>query len=81
MVKMTSCEIHYFIVKVGFGIFFFIIILIQSTFLARTEEKIEMVTDRPDQTESASIILPGFVQVETGILFSSFASAVNIPRK
>ena len=30
----------------------------------------ELVTDRPDQTESATVVLRGMVQVETGYLFS-----------
>ena len=30
-----------------------------------------LVTDRPDQTESATVVLRGMVQVETGYLFSS----------
>ncbi|HLE82947.1 MAG TPA: transporter [Thermoanaerobaculia bacterium] len=30
----------------------------------------ELVTDRPDQTESAAVVPPGYVQVETGVLFS-----------
>ncbi|HSL81608.1 MAG TPA: transporter, partial [Thermoanaerobaculia bacterium] len=28
------------------------------------------MTDRPDQTESAAVVEPGYVQVETGVLFS-----------
>lgn len=30
-----------------------------------------MVTDRPDQTESPSVVLPGWVQIETGILWET----------
>lgn len=34
------------------------------------EEPGELVTDRPDQTESASVVAPGFFQLETGVLFT-----------
>lgn len=34
-------------------------------------EKAELVTDRPDQTESATIVPKGSVQLETGMLFTS----------
>ena len=34
-------------------------------------EKAELVTDRPDQTESATIVPVGSVQLETGLLYSS----------
>ena len=30
----------------------------------------DLVTDRPDQTESATVVLRGLVQVETGYLFA-----------
>jgi hypothetical protein len=30
----------------------------------------ELVTDRPDRTESAAVVAPGYVQVETGVLFT-----------
>lgn len=30
----------------------------------------ELIADRPDQTESSSVILPGYVQAETGILYT-----------
>lgn len=35
-----------------------------------TEERPELVTDRPDQTESAETVPRGFVQVETGWVFT-----------
>jgi len=34
-------------------------------------DKAELVTDRPDQTESATIVPVGSVQLETGLLYSS----------
>lgn len=34
----------------------------------------ELVTDRPDQTESAVTVAPGSIQVETGITHTDFAS-------
>ncbi len=37
---------------------------------AVAQEVPEMVTDRPDQSESASIVPPGFVQLELGPLFT-----------
>lgn len=30
----------------------------------------ELVTDRPDRTESAAVVAPGYVQVETGVLLT-----------
>ena len=36
-----------------------------------SQETAELVTDRPDQTESATIVPPGSLQVETGITFTS----------
>lgn len=37
----------------------------------RGQDSEEIITDRPDQTESASTIAPGFVQIETGAAFIS----------
>lgn len=37
--------------------------------LTPAAEPPELVTDRPDQTESASVVAPGYLQVETGISY------------
>lgn len=39
--------------------------------LAFGEESPEMVTDRPDQTESSMVVPPGFIQMEVGYLFTN----------
>lgn len=54
--------------------FLFIIIIITSLFYTK-EIKAQvlqkpLITDRPDQTESAETILPGYFQIETGVLFN-----------
>jgi hypothetical protein len=36
----------------------------------------ELVTDRPDRTESAAVVAPGYVQVETGVLFTRYEEGV-----
>lgn len=44
--------------------------MLQAAFsYGQLEEEIEMTTDRPDQTESASIVPTGYAQVETGVTF------------
>jgi hypothetical protein len=55
--------------KVCLWVLFSIILLNTGIPSVRAEEAVEMVTDRPDQTESPSIVPPGHVQVETGGLF------------
>ena len=42
-----------------------------SIIAVSAQETPELVTDRPDQTESATIVPPGSLQVETGITFTS----------
>jgi len=42
-----------------------------SIIAVSAQETPELVTDRPDQTESATIVPPGSLQVETGLTFSS----------
>ncbi|MBI9058967.1 MAG: transporter [Labilibaculum sp.] len=55
---------------------FIAIALLFSGFL-KAQEKTEMVTDRPDQTESASVVpLRGF-QLETGFSFEKYDSYTN----
>ena len=34
-----------------------------------TQDPGEMVTDRPDQTESPALVTKGYIQVETGAFF------------
>ncbi|MFC2130455.1 transporter [Bacteroidota bacterium] len=46
-------------------IFFFVIVFHSVSF----SDEIEMVTDRPDQTESANIVVPGWIQIETGVVY------------
>ena len=45
---------------------------------AQTDDKVknygELITDRPDQTESAAVVPNGFLQVETGAFFESVIS-------
>jgi hypothetical protein len=48
--------------------YFFALLLFAGSAIA---EDIELVTDRPDQTESAVVVQPGHVQVETGATFTS----------
>ena len=54
--------------------FLYIIIIITSFFYTKeikaqvTQQSV--ITDRPDQTESAETILPGYFQIETGVLFN-----------
>lgn len=51
----------------------FCFVSFSQTLLSQGEssEPAELVTDRPDQTESATIVPPGSLQVETGVTFSS----------
>ena len=51
--------------KTNYTIFTLILFLILTRNLL-SEEIPEMVTDRPDQSESANIVVPGWLQVETG---------------
>src|SRR5690348_2563717 len=44
----------------------FLVFVIHSFALLAQEE---METDRPDQTECSSVVLPGRVQVETGVVY------------
>lgn len=53
-------------------IFFSIFFLSGINVIAQDREQEEMVTDRPDQTESSSLILKGFLQVETGGFYESY---------
>lgn len=50
-------------------IFFAVLAVHPATLCAQTQEEQELITDRPDQTESPSIVPTGSVQLETGILF------------
>ncbi|MFC1551580.1 transporter [Candidatus Latescibacterota bacterium] len=48
-------------------------VLIAAAFIpsrALPQEMPEMVTDRPDQTESTNVVKPGYVQIETGLLLT-----------
>jgi len=41
------------------------------------QDKVDMVTDRPDQTESASVITHKGFQVESGFLFERYDSSIS----
>ena len=47
-----------------------VVLLITNSLLAQTDpsgkHSLELVTDRPDQTESSVVVPPGYFQLETG---------------
>ncbi len=47
-------------------IFFVLLLFISLSF---AQEKHDIITDRPDQTESSKSVLKGIFQVETGVQF------------
>jgi len=49
-----------------YNILCFIFCLVGTFSFAQMEEEESLVTDRPDQTESANIVQPGALQIETG---------------
>jgi len=49
------------------------ILMAMATFSARAQQMEPIVTDRPDQTESASIVPAGWLQIEAGFLQESLA--------
>ena len=49
--------------------FLFVLVAPVGTGIARAQSA-ELVTDRPDETESATVVPRGLVQVETGYLFT-----------
>ncbi len=53
-----------FLIIVIIGFYFF-----SNDIKAQINQK-QLITDRPDQTESAETILPGYFQIETGVLFN-----------
>lgn len=53
-----------------------VVALLFSGFL-KAQEKEEMVTDRPDQTESAAVMPVGSFQLETGFSFERYNSYIN----
>ena len=53
--------------------YLFIVVAFFSNTIAQ-EAVPELITDRPDVTESASIIYPGWLQVETGFSLSRYNS-------
>ena len=52
-----------------------LMILLSLPILAQ-EERPELITDRPDATESPSVVPQGALQIETGALFTSFEEDV-----
>ncbi len=69
MEKINICHKALFHSKICFWIFFSIVLLNANIPFMRAEEAVEMVTDRPDQTDSPFIIPPGYFQLEMGGLF------------
>ena len=49
------------------------IILLYLTILVHEYPAQELITDRPDQSESAVTVLPGSLQIETGFVFEKLA--------
>lgn len=47
-----------------------IVVICLSVISNRTNAQTQLITDRPDQAESAETILPGFFQIETGFLYN-----------
>ena len=45
---------------------------------ASAQEEPEMVTDRPDQTESANTVSPGYIQIETGLVYTYDSYELNL---
>lgn len=56
---------------------FTIILLSFSVFTLSAQDKSEMVTDRPDQTESANVMPVKSFQLETGFLFERYDKNIN----
>jgi hypothetical protein len=54
-------------VKKSFQVFFFCLALLSAHLFAQDDIP-ELITDRPDITESAAIIHPGWLQIETGFV-------------
>jgi len=48
---------------------FSLLILIAGTSLLRAQQRDPLVTDRPDQTESAAIVPAGWLQIEAGVTY------------
>lgn len=45
-------------------------VLVIATLPAFAQDHPELITDRPDQTESSAVVAPGYVQIETGFVYS-----------
>lgn len=58
---------------IKYNILLFLMLLIAINVSAQIDTKVknygELITDRPDQTESASVVPKGFLQIETGAFF------------
>jgi hypothetical protein len=45
-----------------------LIFLVTSAYVKAQDKVPELVTDRPDQTESSAVVPPGSLQIETGFI-------------
>jgi len=65
----TSKQRHFysFVTHVSLCLLYSIIFTVIPCFAQeKVSPKLELVTDRPDQTESSVVVSPGYVQIETG---------------
>lgn len=65
----TSKQRHFysFVARLNLCLLFTAIFTVIPCFAQeKVSPKPELVTDRPDQTESSAVVPPGYVQVETG---------------
>jgi len=65
----TSRQRHFscFVARLNLSLLFTAIFMVIPCFAQeKISPKPELVTDRPDQTESSAVVPPGYVQVETG---------------
>jgi hypothetical protein len=54
---------------------FSVLILLACTSLLRAQQRDPIVTDRPDQTESAAIVPAGWLQIEAGVTYEEGAAS------
>lgn len=57
---------------------FFTLLTLTSNIMFGQNKQPTLITDRPDQAESAETILPGFLQFETGFLFNKNTENANL---
>jgi len=66
--------------RVSFQVITFVVILTVGLLCSQAGECNEIVTDRPDQTESSSSVKPGVVQLEVGWGYTFDKSATGFVR-